>query len=388
MTRVELESRTRKELAALAKRHQVPGWHPMKKAELVRALLKLLPAAESRRRRSGRRPATARVDGSSQTPRQSTAHKNGNGRRKKPAGLTRTRTVQGRGGSNGRSSAPAAAQVRDGLLLAPNPNGSRNGEQSDRLIVRVCTPHWLHAQWHLSRATIARAEAALGAEWHRAKPIIRVYDMTSDDAATNVKRWVRDVGVSGPTNSWCVPVDGPGHTYQLQIGYLAASGQFFILARSTPVRTETQGAFTKELGDCDLPGERDGRLPQRDGVNGTSRLINGVAGRSISQDWRFGADHAIGEGFASEDCELELNAELTVHGTTRPGCRVTLLGKRITVSDDGTFEVSLKLSDGRQVIPAAAVSPDGRETQTVVLAVEYKTTTLEPQIAGRDSAWS
>src|SRR5690349_18346792 len=39
MTIEKLKSNTRKELAALAKRHRVAGWHGMRKEELIEALL-------------------------------------------------------------------------------------------------------------------------------------------------------------------------------------------------------------------------------------------------------------------------------------------------------------------------------------------------------------
>ena len=32
--------------------------------------------------------------------------------------------------------------------------------------------YWLHAYWELSRATLARAQAALGQEWHTSRPIL------------------------------------------------------------------------------------------------------------------------------------------------------------------------------------------------------------------------
>ena len=388
MTRAELEARTRKELAALAKQYGVPGWHPMKKAELVRALLKLSVARESQCRRPGRRLTTCRADGAAQTAHETTPRKNGNGGSKNTNGRSSTRAAQVPRGNNGRCSDTAATPDHNGLRPGPDSTGSRNGKHSDRLIVRVCTPHWLHAQWHLSHASIARAEVALGIEWYRAKPIIRVLEVASEDKVTNATRWIRDVAVAGPTDSWCVPVDDVGHTYQLQLGYLAASGQFFILARSTSVRTGTMGAFSEAVSGHGVPAERDGRSPRGKGISGTSRFVNGVADGPSSREWQFGGDHNIGGDSASEDCGLELNAEITVRGKTRPGCRVTLLGKRVAVSDDGTFEVRLKLSDGRQVIPAVAVSPDGRETQTVVLAIEHKTKALEPRIAGQDFAWS
>ena len=40
MTPADLKTRTVRDLASLAKKQKVPGWHAMRKDELVKALLK------------------------------------------------------------------------------------------------------------------------------------------------------------------------------------------------------------------------------------------------------------------------------------------------------------------------------------------------------------
>ena len=62
ITAARLKTRTVKDLAAMAKRKKVSGWHPMRKDELVRALVKLAKAQASKTskgRKSGTKKGAA-----------------------------------------------------------------------------------------------------------------------------------------------------------------------------------------------------------------------------------------------------------------------------------------------------------------------------------------
>ena len=77
---------------------------------------------------------------------------------------------------------------------------------------------------------------------------------------------------------------------------------------------------------------------------------------------------------------FQLDAELIVYGATEPNARVTLQGEPVKLRPDGTFTMRFSLPDSRQIIPAVAISPDGIEERTIVLAVERNTKQLEPMI--------
>src|SRR5439155_8534896 len=61
-------------------------------------------------------------------------------------------------------------------LSAKVPRDLPGGYGKDRIICMVRDPFWLHTYWELTRQAIARAEAALGQDWHGAKPILRLLD--------------------------------------------------------------------------------------------------------------------------------------------------------------------------------------------------------------------
>ena len=91
---------------------------------------------------------------------------------------------------------------------------------------------------------------------------------------------------------------------------------------------------------------------------------------------RFGA--AADLGFDRDgEFTLDVDAEMVVFGSTRPGAHVTLGGEPIKLRDDGSFAVRMALPDRRQVLPITSSSRDGMMQQTVVLAVERNTKVME-----------
>ena len=56
-----LRGKTRKELAQLAREQRIPGWHPMRKSELIDALHRAAQQdPQTRRKRARRKPARKR----------------------------------------------------------------------------------------------------------------------------------------------------------------------------------------------------------------------------------------------------------------------------------------------------------------------------------------
>jgi hypothetical protein len=73
---------------------------------------------------------------------------------------------------------------------------------------------------------------------------------------------------------------------------------------------------------------------------------------------------------------------MIVYGVTQPGSYVTLQGEPVKVQRDGSFRVRVDMPNKRQVLPIVASTADGVERQTVVIAVERNTKSMEP--LGRD----
>ena len=68
---------------------------------------------------------------------------------------------------------------------------------------------WLHAYWELMCQAIQRAEAALGQDWHGAKPILRLLDVSSHDTTSSAESTLRDIDIHGGCNNWYIDVANP-----------------------------------------------------------------------------------------------------------------------------------------------------------------------------------
>jgi hypothetical protein len=248
----------------------------------------------------------------------------------------------------------------------------------------VRDPYWLHAYWELSHKSVERAKAALGQYWHGARPVLRVYEVRRDATTTSARQPIRDVEIHGGVSNWYIDVQNPPKSYQLDIGYLAPGGRFFCLARSNVVTTPAANSvdafdknWTDVAKDCDrifaLSGgysepEKNGELKEV-----LEERLRRPLGAATAQ---FGsvAAAALRNG-ASLD--FQVDAELIVHGITRPDAHVTLRGEPVRIRSDGTFAVRFNLPDRRHVLPMVVKSRDGAEQRTIVLAVDRNTKVME-----------
>jgi hypothetical protein len=327
----------------MAKDQGIVGWHAMRKDQLIRALT---PQASAALKKDGAKPAPEKSMAVAQAKR------------------------------------PAPARI----LPVPPPRALEHACVKDRIIVMVRDPYWLHAHWELSRSTLARAQAALGQEWHTARPVLRLMDVTSEDTTAASERHIRDIDIHGGVNNWYVDVSTPPRSFRIDIGYLSKRGKFFVLARSNVVGTPKAGvADMMDENWSSVQDQFHKIFMQSGGSQGEAsshdlremmeeRLRRPMHGLSL-QSLGTGALHGLSNGF-----HFEIDAELIVYGATEPNAKVTLQGEPVQLRPDGTFTVRFSLPDSRQIIPAVAASPDGVEERTIVLAVERNTKELEPMI--------
>lgn len=358
MTVDTLKDCNKKHLSQMAKERGIAGWHAMRKDQLIRALAAARPAPPARSQ--DERPA----------PRASKAEKPSSSRNSSAAPLADSRP----------SASPSPGS-------AP-PHTLDHASQKDRIIVLARDPYWLHAHWELSRTTLARAQAALGQEWHSARPILRLIDVTSEDTTNAAERPIRDIPIHGGVNNWYIDVLKPPRSYRIDVGYLSRRGKFYVLARSNIVTTPKAGVTDSLEENWASVQEQFERVqnPSTIGANAAAnaaidlndlfdeRLRRPLSSLSM-QNLSLGALPGLGRSF-----HFEIDAELIVYGTTDPDAQVTLQEEQVPLRPDGTFTVRFSLPDARQIIRAVATSPDGVEERTVVLAVERNTKELEPMI--------
>jgi hypothetical protein len=371
MTRDQLKARTKKVLAGMARKQGIAGWQTMQKEELVKALL----AVASPRRRAKVRVAAPK---SPRPQPQRAAARN-------TSGATAEEEVE-------RSKFETGVPTKD--LSVKVPRDLPGGYGKDRIVVMVRDPYWLHCYWELTHHAIQRAEAALGQEWHGAKPILRLLDVSSHDTTSASESILRDIQIHGGCNNWYIDVGNPPKSFRVDIGYLSPRGRFYVLARSNVVTTPRAGVsdiIDENWTDID-PRKADRIYAMSGGFDPTasSLELKQLFEERLRRPMGSPAVTSFGSGAYPPGRQrkfwFQLDAELIVYGATEPDARVTLQGEPVKLRPDGTFTMRFSLPDSRQIIPAVAASADGVEERTIVLAVERNTKQLEPMIHDMNEA--
>lgn len=362
MTATTLRNYNCKDLAQLAKHEGVTGWHSMRKDELVAALVK---AARKRARqspsKSGNGIAKRRTSSTKYSPNGDPPRSDSTARRRAQRHLSQLQ------------SRIAARKSLSSVTTASN------RVQSDRLVVMVRDPYWLHVYWELTPRSVERAQTSLGQKWHAAQPVLRLYRVVEEGDG----KLEREIQIHGGVSNWYVDVKDPPSTYRLEIGY-SAYGEFYCLARSNSVTTPPAGsAETVDSNWRDVAENVDRIFAMSGGYSphGTSLELQELLEERLHRRLGRPTQTRFGSGAASSngDCELRfaIDAELVVYGATSPDAHVTIKGEPVTLAPDGTFAVRLNLPDRRQVIPVVANSADGVEQKTIILGVERNTKELD-----------
>lgn len=394
MTAQSLQSYTIKDLAEMARKRGVNGWHAMRKDQLVRALVRA--AAKRGGNSSGKSSGTKAPSqrSTSRSKRISSASRNGS-----PAHKSTSRHTTSRNGSSRSVSRPlpnprvikrleeAKARLMKAKILATNPTDGKLGSQAkDRLVVMVRGPFWLHAHWELTPAGLVRAQAALGELWHAARPVLRLLEISATNTSTPAESVARDIFIHGGVTDWYIDVMDPPKTFRVEIGYLAANGRFFSLARSNTVTTPASASsdkldehWTDVVQDCDKIYAMSGGYSPETNAGELQEVLEErlrrPVGSTMSDRYGGGAESLVPR---SRAIRFNIDAEMIIHGTTHPEAHVTLQGAPIKLRPDGSFSVRLDMPNRRQVIPLTASSRDGTSQRTIVLAVERNTKAMEP----------
>ena len=301
--RKSLQEKTRRELAELARRQRIPGWHPMRKSELVDALAQA-------------------------------ARKNG---------------------GHGKNSRPKPKRGPQGGTVGIA------GAGPDLIEAQGVSSRWISTRWNVSSRMLARAESALGSDWHRAKAVLRVLKITEDTEGSGSESRVRDIRVDIETAECCFEIDRVGLPYRVQLGFIVTGqSEFFALSHSDPVSTPRSGQ----------------------GNNGRSASYS-AARKTGSSDPVFPADLPADLN-GLDELPLEIHTDLVVYGRTTPETLIELDEATVKAGRDGKFELRFPLENGRQFVPGTATAGNRTSKRKVALSVERHLKVLDPEPTHRD----
>lgn len=357
----------------MAKKRGISGWHSMRKDDLIKALVRDARPKKTKAKKA----ATGR-----RTTKKTPAKGRTNGRdlkvETKPSVVAR-KIQKTRRESNKRRDISTEPQTKKRVRTPIK----------DRIVLMVRDPFWLQAHWDLSSRLIQRAEAAMGAQWHAARPILRVFEVATGNTTSTIEKHFRDIEIHGQVNNWYIDVIDPPNSYRVEIGYLATDDTFHTVARSNTVTTPKPGGsdtidqnWNDVAQNCEEIFALSGGYSQDNGVhvNEIQELFEERLRRPMGTPMvsRYGAGAGPFTAPGEENFDFDVDAEMIVFGSTKSNAHVTLAGKPVELRNDGTFTVRLSMPDRRQVLPVVASSSDGSKQQTIVLAVERNTKVMEP----------
>lgn len=415
ITTADLKTQTRRDLADTAREHGIPGWHSMRKDELIEAIRKahrrarrktpnkstpeaaepVATAAKGRSRAGNSKVATSRRN-QSRTRVATAAVSKGAGSRAstaKKGSHSETRPATAPRVVKALRRKQAAAEHRKDLsasVVVPTASKSSSGQEQarprkDRIVLIVRDSFWLQASWEITRTSVERARAAMKADWHTAEPVLRLFEVAHGASANAAEQPVRDIPIHGGVSNWYVDVDNPPSRYRVVIGYKSSTGRLYTLCRSNVVQTPAPGACDPIDGHWQSIAEDYERIySMSDSENGTGsgdlrEMFEERLRRPMidPRNDNYGAGNELSLR-RERDLPFEVDAELIVYGSTTPGASVTLAGEPVRLRPDGTFTVRMDLPDRRQVLPVVACSRDGLRQRTTVVAVERNTKVMEP----------
>ena len=350
VTATSLKAYTSKDLAQMAKKKGVNGWHSMKKDQLIKALLKVAKSKESSRKTVKKKTSTA-----SKSAAESAVAKK--------IRLERQRE------ENQKNLALAIAMSKPTAV-----------PQNDRVVLVVRDSFWLQAYWEITAAAVQRAKVALNGVWHKAKPIIRVLEISSDRNTNSVEKAVEEIEIHGGVSNWYFQTKQPGKSYRIAIGYLVEDEKFHLICKSNQVRPSPskRSEFDEHWTDITNNAEKYYALSGGRDSSSVSCDLQAVFEEKLERPMNPPAFERLGSGVGvPEELSFKVDAHMVVYGSTDPKAHVTVGGEPVRLQNDGSFMLRLDMPDRRQVLPVVASSRDGTRQRTTVLAIERNTKEME-----------
>lgn len=398
MTAAALREYTLRDLAQMAKRRGVRGWHSMRKEELVRALVKAAkttsPSSNGKRNgRLGKAAAKSKTVSGNGAANKSRAAKAGtkvatNGRRTEKSAASKKQPRSSSVARRIHRNHTLKEKQRD--LSTTRIKGQKKGSEdlTDRVVLLVRDAYWLQVHWRFTRSTVARAQAALAEHWHTAKPILRLLEVNGGTTTSTAERVVRDIEIHGGVNNWYVDVKESPKSYRIDVGYRAGTGRFFSLGKSNKVTTPRPGDcdvldedWSKLADDYDRIYAMSGGLDETNQRSDMRELFEEQLRRPMGAPaptrYGAGASRMIRK---ESDFTFEVDADVIIFGHAKPDSYVTLAGEPVKLRQDGSFLVRMAMPDQRQILPVIAQSSDGIEQRTTVLSINRNTKHMEPVI--------
>jgi uncharacterized protein len=314
---------------------------------------------------------------------------------------------------------PALASVDESLGDFPE------GYGESRIVLMPRDPQWAYAYWDIPNEHKSELRSQGGQQL-----AVRIYDVSDIDIQYQVPHSVQEYPCDEMAREWYLPIPVSDRDYVVEIGYRTYDGRWLLMARSAAVRIPPtypsdwiDDHFVTVEWETDLRGQTIAELkqPSRTVVTYTKAgdaiydqmynlaqgpdalRVDGSMFGSMQQAkvheqtlssfvfpsgvglWALptasGAGlTASGAGLFSGSLParprqfwLVADAELIVYGATEPDAHVTIGGRPIELTPDGTFRFQMSFQDGLLDFPIFAVAADGEQTRAIQMRFTRET---------------
>ena len=301
---------------------------------------------------------------------------------------------------------------------------------STDVTLMVRDPYWIHAYWETTPASLLEVKKELGDRaFKKSAYTLRVHDISATQATGEKARTSFDIDVDPKARNWYINLWRDNATYYADFGVRTPKGAFYPLARSNTVTTpratttsempdaiwmkvkrkgtfsfvniqqalppppsrgpeqKASGVDSQTIPNAEMAGSAPQGAPQRSMVpeaaslssdSGQSAIdIAGFMGPDPSlEPPAWGGSSAYMQGGASEQLQergdfcFELGTDLIVYGRTQPSAQVWFGAKKLPLNEDGSFSLRLALPEGLIPLDFTAQSQDGKDSKTILTAVQ------------------
>lgn len=246
-------------------------------------------------------------------------------------------------------------------------------------------PHWMYTYWEVSDQTVQEIKRLYGENiFYSSQTTLRMVQVSADLKPLKTI----DVIVALDAKNWYLNAEEEGSSWYVELGLKTSDGKFILLAKSNLVTLPM--ARVSHLIDEKWVTIRE-ELEKVLEASGGGKVGMGSLelARMLSQRWltinqqisswkgsggitSFGIGAPELHGKKERGFRLVADCDLILYGATEKIATVTVAGRPIELSPDGTFSLRFSLPDGNLELPVRAVSGDRVEERSIHISVERK----------------
>ncbi len=257
------------------------------------------------------------------------------------------------------------------------------GETKIALLPR--DPHWMYTYWEVTDQTIQEIKRLYGEDiFYSSQSTLRMVQISDDLKPVKTI----DVTIALDAKNWYLNAEEEGSSWYVELGLKAADGRFILIAKSNLITLpmarvsnsidekwvsikdelervlEASGGGKVGMGSLELA-----RILTQRWLT-LNQQISSWKGSSGMSSFGVGALELL--GIKERGFRLVADCDLILYGATESTATVTVAGRPVELSPDGTFSLQFSLPDGTLDLPVKAISGDRVEERSIHISVERK----------------